>query len=359
MWNLFFADLKMLVRNKQALFWSLMFPLMFTLIFGLFFGKNTTSGTIGIVNKSDSEISKNLERTLIESEIFKINKYDSKDESKAEIKKNNISAAIFIPETFGSQSPSAEKKATVIYDQGNAQVASIVNSVVDKYLTAVNYQIQNAKPIYTVAEEKVSDRNLTYFDFVLAGILGLSLMNASIMGIAIGMAKYREDKILKRITTTPIKGWWFILAEVLSRLIVNLLQISIILIVGKFFFDAHIYGNLFVILPVALVGAILFQLLGFTIASLSKTTAAAEGMATATTIPMMFLAGVFFPIDALPKWLYSIVQFLPLAPLLRIIRTVALEAASPFSDMKNVLIVLGWIILALGISIYKFRLSDE
>lgn len=349
----------MLIRNKQALFWSLMFPLMFTFIFGLFFGKNTTSGTIGLINNSSSELSQNLEITLIESEIFKVNRYQSTEQVKDLIKKNNISAALYIPENFGSLSPDSVKEVTLIFDQGNAQVASILSSIVDKYLTAVNFQIQNAEPIYKIAEEKVSERNLTYFDFVLAGILGLSLMNASIMGIAIGMAKYREDKILKRITTTPVKGWWFILAEVLSRLVVNILQISIILIVGKFVFDAHIYGNIFVILPVALVGAILFQLIGFAIASFSKTTSAAEGMATALTIPMMFLAGVFFPIDALPKWLYSIVQYLPLAPLLRILRNVVLEASSPFADPKNTLIVAGWIIIALGISIYKFRLSEE
>ena len=173
------------------------------------------------------------------------------------------------------------------------------------------------------------------------------------------MSKYREDKILKRITTTPVKSWSFIVAEILSRLVVNIIQISVIITIGKFLFDAHIYGNIFVVLAVAMVAAIMFQLFGFVVAALSKTTDAAQGMATAITIPMMFLAGVFFPIDSLPKWLNSIVQYLPLAPILRIIRGVVLEANSPFYDIKNVLIVLSWIALTLAISVWKFRLSDE
>ena len=184
-------------------------------------------------------------------------------------------------------------------------------------------------------------------------------MNSSVIGVGVGMSKYREDKILKRITTTPVKSWWFIIAEILSRLCVNLIQISVILMIGKFLFDAHIYGNIFVILAVAMVGAIMFQLFGFVVAALSKTTDAAQGMATAITIPMMFLVGVFFPIDFLPKWLYAIVQYLPPAPILRIIRGVLLEDQSPFFEPKNALIVLSWIVITLSLSIWKFRLSDE
>jgi len=82
-------------------------------------------------------------------------------------------------------------------------------------------------------------------------------------------------------------------------------------------------------------------------------------MATAITIPMMFLAGVFFPIDSLPKWLYTFVQYLPLSPLLRIIRNVMLEGTSPFLTPKNSVIIVAWIAIALLVSIYKFKLSDE
>jgi len=39
MFKLFIADLKMLLRNKQALFWSLFFPLIFTFVFDLFLQK--------------------------------------------------------------------------------------------------------------------------------------------------------------------------------------------------------------------------------------------------------------------------------------------------------------------------------
>ncbi len=360
MLKLFIADIKMMLRNRQALFWAFMFPLMFTFIFGFFFGKNTSVGTVDLIDKSSSPIARGFDQAFKDSGLFKVNQTDNLEESKAKVEKGKISAVVLVPESFGDSSPEASKQISVYYDPANSQVNAALNGFISNYLTATNFKVQNALPIYSLEQIKVgTDKKLTYFDFVLAGILGMAIMNSSINGISISMTKYREDQILKRIITTPVKTWWFIVAEVLSRIILNIAQIALIILVAKLFFDAHIYGNLFVVFAISVIGAILFQLVGFVIASFAKTTDAAEGMATAIGIPMMFLAGVFFPMDSLPKWLYSIVQYLPLAPLLRIIRGVTLDGSSPFVNPLNITLVLAWIVVCLAVSIYKFRLTEE
>ena len=360
MFKLFIANLKMMVRGKQALFWSLVFPLMFTAIFGFFFGSGTTNvGTIAFINNSNTELAQKFQASAQDSKLFKIKTDVSETQAKDLLKKNQVGAIIVVPKDFGSLLPNAPRQIKIINDPANSQVNGVVIGYVNQFLTAVDFQILNAKPTFSVLEEKTNGRELTYFDFVLIGIIGLALMNGSVQGIAITMANYREDKILKRITTTPLKTWKFVLAEVFSHLVVNVVQISLILTVGVFFFHAHIYGNIALLFLFALLGGLLFQSIGFMVSSVAKSTDAAQGMSVAITIPMMFLAGVFFPIDQLPKWLYSIVQYLPLAPLLRMIRQIGLETISPFTNPLNIVIVLAWIIVMLTISILKFRLTDE
>ena len=360
MGKLFLANLKIFTRDKDLLFWSMMFPLMFTFIFGFFFGKgSTTTGTVVLINKSNTTISEEFNKALEESKLFKIEKTDNLDEAKDQLNRGNIGAIIIVPEGFGDASPNAPTKIQVIYDPANSQMNAAVLSFTNNFLTQANYQLQNFKPVFSVEEQKTSTRQLSYFDFVLIGLIGMALMNSSIQGVAIGMSKYREDRILKRIVTTPLPSWRFIVSYILARLVINFAQVSLILLVGILVFDAHIYGNLFLLYLFGLIGAILFQLIGFTIAGLVKTTNAAEGMATAIAIPMMFLAGVFFPIDQLPKWLYSIVQYLPLAPLLRMIRQIGLEDVSPLTNPNNLVIVGAWIVLTLLIATLKFRLADE
>lgn len=360
MFKLFIANLKMMVRGKQALFWSLVFPLMFTVIFGFFFGSGTTSaGTIVLINNSNSVLAKNFQQAMQDSKLFKIKTDVDENAAKNLLKKAQVAAVVVVPQDFGNPVPNAPTTIKIINDPANAQTNSIVSGFINQFLISSDFQLLKTKPMFSVVEEKTSDRELTYFDFVLMGLIGLALMNGSVQGIAITMANYREDKILKRITTTPLRTWKFVTAEVLSRLVLNVLQISLILTIGFFFFHAHIYGNIALLFLFAMLGGLLFQSIGFMVASFAKSTDAAQGMSVAITIPMMFLAGVFFPIDSLPKWLSGIIQYLPLAPLLRMIRQIGLEAISPFTNPINIAIVLAWIGITLTISILKFRLTDE
>lgn len=378
--KLFIADMKMMVRNRQALFWAFMFPLLFSFMFGFFFGKDAKSGTIAIVNNSNTEISTKYVQALEDLDVYKVIKDKTIDQVRSEIKSGKVLAAVDIPHDFGDlpemETPQIKISPTgqiimpekvslpkqtmkIIVDPGNAQTNAALTGFTDKFLSELNLKVQGADEVFVYETEKTNNKKLSYYDFILAGILGLAVMNSSVVGIAVAMSKYREDKILKRITTTPVPTWAFILAEVVSRLILNMVQIAVILAIGIYMFDANIYGNLFVLAAVAMLGALLFQLMGFVVASLSRTTDAAQGMATAITIPMMFLGGVFFPIDSLPKWLYYVVQYLPLSPLLRMLRTVSSEGLSPLSEPRNMYIVLGWIVLGLLFSVWRFRLTDE
>ena len=360
MYKLFVANLKMLVRNKQMLFWSLAFPLMFTVIFGFFFsGGMGNAGTVAFINQSDTQMAKGLEDGFAKFELVKYQKATDLDQAKAELKKSTVNVIVVVPKGFGGSAAEAPTQLQVYYDPGNAQSNATVLGYLNQALTAVNYQVQGTKPIYGVESIQTSTNSYDYFDFVLMGLLGMALMNSSIQGLAIAMAKYRDDKILKRITTTPLPSWQFVIAEVLSRLVVNFIQVALILLVGIYGFGGHVYGSVAILMGIALLGGILFQLIGFAIAAATKTTDAAEGMATAITIPMMFLAGVFFPIDQLPKWLFSTVSALPLSPLLRMLRVVGLEAGSPVENPVNLLIVVSWIVVLLIFTAWRFRLSEE
>lgn len=360
MLELFWADLKMIFRNRQSLVWGLVFPLVFTVVFGAFFGKGSeSSGTVALINEADTPVADALRQAMEESDVLKLQSDLQLEEARDLLKKNQITAIIQIPENFGAPVPDAPTRVTVVYDPANVQTNGIVLSFVDKLLTQASLEVQQTQMLFGIDEEKTNANELTYFDFVLVGLIGMAMMNSAVQGVGISLANYREDKILKRLVTTPLKTWRFVLAEVASRLVLNVIQITIILAVGIWVFDAHIIGSIWMVYLFALLGAVLFQSIGFVVAALSKTTDAAQGMATAITIPMMFLAGVFFPIDQLPRWLFVFVEYLPLAPLLRMIRTIALEGGSPFADPRNIIIVGAWIVIALVIASYKFKLSDE
>ena len=359
--KLFIANLKSLFRNKQSLFWTIAFPLIFTVIFGFFFGSGSLgTGSIALVNQSNSALSQGLVKSIENQSAFKVNEQSGTSDLSDQIQKGTVGAALVIPPHFGDATAGAPTAVTIIYDPGSIQTQAALEGFVNAFLTQASFQALGSKPLYTYVSEKADTQaTFAYFDFVLVGLIGMALMNSAITGLAVSMAHYKESQILKRITTTPLPSWIFIAAEVLSRLVLNLVQIGLILGIGVKFFHAHIGGNWTALILIALLGAILFQLLGFFVATMSKNTDTAQSMSQAITVPMMFLSGVFFPIDQLPNWLYSIVKFLPLSPLLRSMRSVALENGTWSGNASNLALVGAWIVILLILAIYRFRMNQD
>ena len=76
------ANLKMMVRNRQALFWALAFPLMFVGVFGLFDIGGTGSADLAIIDEADSPLSRTIREELSHIETLKIDA-DYSDEEEA------------------------------------------------------------------------------------------------------------------------------------------------------------------------------------------------------------------------------------------------------------------------------------
>lgn len=358
--NLFLANLKLAFRDRQLLFWSLAFPLIFIVIFGLFFSSSAPAvGTVVLVNQASTSLSTQVETGLRNTPGVKVRLESDESVARKLIDTGRAAGGIVIPAGFGAIEQGAPTKLTLYFDTGNEQAHAVLLSVVNSVLTNASFERQEAKQLFSVENVRVSRTGYSYFDFILVGLVGMSLMQSSILGLSVAMAKYREEKILKRITTTPLASWKFMVAEVAARLVMNAAQVLVILAVGIGAFHGKIHGNIPALVAVALLGAVLFQLVGFFVASVTRTIQAAEGMSISIAIPMMFLSGVFFPIDQLPRWLQGIVQYLPLAPLLRIMRGVALERMGFAGQLGNLTLVLAWVLVMMSIVVYRFRLNED
>ena len=56
----------------------------------------------------------------------------------------------------------------------------------------------------TVTTKPVKARNLTYIDFLIPGILAMSIMQTGIFGVAFGFVSLKKRGILRRLWVTPI-----------------------------------------------------------------------------------------------------------------------------------------------------------
>jgi ABC-2 type transport system permease protein len=102
-----------------------------------------------------------------------------------------------------------------------------------------------------------------------------------------------------------------------------------------------------------MVGALCFIALGFLLGALARTQEAAAIAGQVITLPMVFLAGVFFSLDTAPGWLQQVARLLPLTYLANGLRDVAIRNHSFVSTLPD-LAVLGGLGVALALLSVRF-----
>jgi ABC-2 type transport system permease protein len=373
MGKLTLASMKMLYRDKQALFYALLFPVIFAVVFGLFDVGAAPNVRIAVVAAQDSEVSRTLVEGFGKVDGFKV--VTRSDETRAirELKEGDRDAVVVVPPPrpapgcpaplSGNDYPAGSMcrpttAVRLLYNGAQIDRSSAALAAIDQVIGSLNLRLVGEPPPITVQKQSVAARTVHYYDFLLPGLVGMGVMNFAIFGMAIEIARYREQRILKRILATPLRPGSFVAALVVARLLLAMIQVLIILAVGVFIFNAHVYGNVAWLMILSAIANLIFLNLGFAIAGRAPNPDAAQGVANAVAVPMMFLSGVFFPVDTLPNILQRIVEYLPLTPLIEALRKVANDGASIFSTGPQLLQLGLWIALSFFIASRFFRFGE-
>ncbi len=358
LWALFVASAKMFVRNRAAVFFSLFLPLIIMLIFGVLNFEGSTSIELGIVDEARNEASADLIDGLGEFEYLVIST-GARDAELAELEEGNRGFVLVIPPDY--QPPAGADTGLVAYaatsDPALAQVAEgllqqAVGSVMADSLGGSIPDTPARQP--PVDFESVESRDLGYIDFLVPGIVGMTIMQLGLFGVAFGFVQLKRTGALRRLFATPTSPAYFLSAQVLSRLIIGVAQVAILFGVG-IWFGLQMFGDYLSLLVVVLIGSAIFLAVGFAIAGWAKNEDQAAPVANLVSLPMMFLSGVFFPRDAMPDFLASITQFMPLTYVNEALRAIVNEGAGLLSLGPQLLGMGVWVVITFFLAVLLFR----
>jgi ABC-2 type transport system permease protein len=202
--------------------------------------------------------------------------------------------------------------------------------------------------------QSVESRDLGYIDFLVPGIVGMTIMQLGIFGVAFGFVQLKRTGALRRLFATPTSPSYFLSAQVLSRLIIGLVQVAILFGVG-IWFGLQMFGDYMTLIVVVIIGSAIFLALGFAIAGWAKNEDQAAPVANLVSLPMMFLSGVFFPRDAMPEFLAAITAFLPLTYVIEALRAIVNEGANMMSLGPQLLGMAVWVAISFIVAVRLFR----
>jgi ABC-2 type transport system permease protein len=349
------ANIKSFTRDRAALFWTLAFPLIFVILFGSIFSGGNREWTIGFVDVDQTPTSAALKTAF--GAIPNVKLVDgSEADLLGRMRKGEVSPVIVVPAGY-AQSVAAHRapaSVTVYTDPTQSAADAQTRQLVGFVLSAVNQTATGQPPAVEPSFQAIQTNDLTFISYLVPSILGMSLMQLGVFS-AVPLVADRQKLILKRLQATPLRRWQLVGSNVLMRLLIAVVQTTIIVGVGSFAFHVQIAGSWLLIGALILLGSLAFIALGYVIASVAKTEESANGMTSVVQFPLMFLSGTFFPIDAMPDALKTVARALPLTYLGDGLRQVMVDG-TPFSPLWVCFAVLIlWLVVCFGIAARFFR----
>lgn len=199
------------------------------------------------------------------------------------------------------------------------------------------------------------DYGMRAIEYMLPGIIVMAVMVNGIMSSATSFVEERSKGIYRRLSLTPVKRQTIIIAQILHRYIIILIQTIILLAIGILAFDIRVNGNYFYFWIVLTLGAVCFLSIGFALASIIRSVRSATPICMIVFFVFLFLGGIFFPNSIMPDFLVVISKGLPSTHMGDALRAIVIDGLGLGAIWEALTAMGGWIAAGLIISIKFFR----
>jgi ABC-2 type transport system permease protein len=239
-------------------------------------------------------------------------------------------------------------------DPSQQTSSQTVQQVVGQVVGAINQRLSGRPAVLAVQAATLQTEAISPAAYFVPSILAMALMQLGVFS-AVPLAAQREKLILKRLGATPLKRWALVGSNILMRLLIAGVQAAIIIGIGIVLFDVQVLGDPLVVAALVALGALTFTAIGYVIASYARTEESANALTSIVQFPLMFLSGIFFPIDFMPDFLRPVAAIMPLTYLGDALRQVMVGGAPYVALGLDIVILAVWLVVSFAISARFFR----
>jgi ABC-2 type transport system permease protein len=192
-------------------------------------------------------------------------------------------------------------------------------------------------------------------DVLVPGLAGLAVMSTTFTALAFNMTFLREQGILKRVRGTPVPPVAYFGGVVGNAVANAIVQIALIIGVGHVVFGGDLPHNWLTLIVFTVVGVATFACLGIAVAQLIPNFDAAPAYTNAVFLPAIFISGVFYSSEKMPRVLEIIADVLPLKHVIDGFHAAIVTGAGVGSTLDALAILLVWLAVGVWAILRGFR----
>jgi ABC-2 type transport system permease protein len=317
-----FLDLR---NDKRTLALIFLAPVFAMLVFGLAFSGSVKNVRVEIVNKDQGapgpftsvsvadRVIANLDKKVLDLHYSK-----TREEGLAKVKDGQAYAVIYFPPDLTSgvlaakqgKQPVPQPEVKLYLDESNVNVAAAITSQLTQALLKTAEQA-GIKPPVTISTTAVYGKNARFIDFFVPGIMAFAVFQLTTLLTLVSFVGERTGGTLFRMLATPLRERDIVAGYAAAFSVVGTVQSAILLLVGIVVFHIIIVGNVMLAFLIIALLAVVSQALGILLSSMARREAQVIQFLPFIILPSLLLAGVFWPLEAIPTWLRPLSYLVP------------------------------------------------
>ena len=374
-WWMIKKELISLKRHPARLVSILAFPIIMILLFGYGMGGEMTDLPIVVVSQSHGDLTDLTLDTIKDTETYHVVEVvDDIDEGKQRVDNAEVKAAIILPSDYDKDS--SQQKSVTLYLDSSDQMAS---QILESSTQGIFYRLSNMVASQTSVSTKDADiepsimhslnnfkddislhinriyGNIKYIDFLVPAILGMTIMMSCMMGMGSTIAGERETGELARLFMTPTSVSTVIGGKIAAKLLIELVRALILIFMAVLLFQVSIKGGFLQTFIVLVIGALCFVGFGIMLSARTQTQEDYAQISLPFSMPMMFVSGVFYPVETMPWILQKLAYIFPLTYLNDAMRGIMLKGQTLGDVWLDLVVLLGFTVLFFIIGVKRFN----
>ncbi len=330
-----------IVRDPRTLVLILVMPIMQLFLLGYAATNDVRNVSMAVFDQDRGPAARRLLDAYRAADYFLLAyDVDSEEELRTLIDKGDVRVGLIIPPDYTDQvSGNGSAQVAFVLDGSDPTVASTALSsaqlIGQQHATEITAermlrrgQYASLQPPLQVSSQVWYNPDLVSAYFMIPGVIGMILYALTSLLTATAVVRERERGTIEQLIVTPIRPWELVVGKILPYVILAFVMMFESLAIGHYWFGVPVRGDLGLITAIS--GLFLLTSLGIGLLASTFANTQQEAMLVVwmTLLPSIFLAGFFFPLEAMPKVLQWISYAIPLRYYLVVIRSLLLKDVS-------------------------------
>ena len=327
------------IREPEALFWSFGFPILLAIGLGIAFRSKPPDVAHVAVVSGDARSAAFVEALKRDHGLAA--EALSPDSARVALRTGRVAVVV---------TPGANGGVEYEYDdtRPDARTAKLLaNDALQRG--------EGRQDVLGASDRFVREAGSRYIDFVVPGLLGMTIMGGGIWGLGFSIVDQRRKRLLKRLVATPMSRAEYLASYVLSRFVLLTIEAVVLIGASVLLFKIPMRSSWLSIAAIVVISALAFGGLGLLIASRSQTIEGVSGLMNLCMLPMWVLSGVFFSSENFPRAVQPFIKALPLTATNDALRASMLRGV-PFATLWPQLGILAlWMTICFAVALKIFR----